>query len=181
MMLELDPQVTMWLALGACAAAALLAIVVASLGLRLRRLGRRQERAFGAAEGEDVLGTLGRHDHGIARLRDDVRSFGEQLAGLRDVAGGAVCQVGMIRYDAFEDMGGASSFSAALLDQRGEGIVLSAINGRTETRCYAKAVRGGVSDHDLSVEEEAAIATALAGGGEGETPVASGRRRRRDA
>ncbi len=180
-MLELDAQVTMWLALGACAAAALLAIAVTVLGSRLRRLKRRQERAFGAAKGEDVVGTLGRHDHALARLRDEVRSVDDRVTGLRDLTGGAVSQLGIIRYDAFEDMGGALSFSAALLDDRGDGIVLSAINGRTETRCYAKPVERSVSDHELSLEEEAAIATALAGGGEGEVPVSSGRRRRRNA
>ena len=46
--------------------------------------------------------------------------------------------VAVVRYDAFGDMGGRLSFSAALLDDIGDGIVLSSINGRGESRTYAK-------------------------------------------
>ena len=67
-------------------------------------------------------------------------------------------------YDAFADMGGRLSFSAALLDDAGDGLVLTSINGRTETRTYAKGVKSGVSEHTLSPEEEQAIAFALRSG-----------------
>ena len=100
-----------------------------------------------------------------------------------ELIAGTVSKVGLIRYDAFEDMGGALSFSAALLDERGDGVVLSAINGRSETRAYAKAVKGADSENNLSAEEHAAIDVALAGGG-GETFVRANprpHRRRRAA
>ena len=48
--------------------------------------------------------------------------------------------VAVVRYDAFADMGGRLSFSAALYDDSGDGFVLSSINGRSETRTYAKAL-----------------------------------------
>jgi Protein of unknown function (DUF4446) len=54
-------------------------------------------------------------------------------------------------------MGGQLSYSLALLDEAGDGIVLTAINGRAETRSYAKEVKGGQSTHNLSDEEQAAI------------------------
>ncbi len=63
----------------------------------------------------------------------------------------------MVRYDAFDDMGGRLSFSAALLDDAGDGLVLTSINARSETRTYAKGVKGGASDHSLSPEEQQAI------------------------
>ena len=55
----------------------------------------------------------------------------------------ALRHVAVVRYDAFGDMGGRLSFSAALLDDQGDGLVLSSINGRSETRTYAKALVGG--------------------------------------
>jgi hypothetical protein len=67
-----------------------------------------------------------------------------------------------VRFDAFDDMGGRLSFSVALLDEHGDGTVITAINGRTETRAYAKPVIRGASCHTLSQEEIAAIAQALA-------------------
>jgi Protein of unknown function (DUF4446) len=72
----------------------------------------------------------------------------------------AVRHIGVVRYDAFQDMGGRMSFSAALFDDNGDGIVLSSINGRTETRTYAKSLVDLRSDHTLSPEEQQAIEAA---------------------
>ena len=66
----------------------------------------------------------------------------------------------VVRYDAFGDMGGRLSFSAALFDDRGDGLVITSINGRSETRTYAKELVGLKSDHTLSPEEEQAIEAA---------------------
>jgi hypothetical protein len=59
-------------------------------------------------------------------------------------------------------MGGRLSFSAALLDDGGDGIVLTAIHGRTDTRTYVKGILGGTADQ-LSPEEKEAITVALTG------------------
>ena len=74
---------------------------------------------------------------------------------------GSVRRVGVMRYDAFEDVGGRLSFSCALLDERGTGVVLTSINGRQETRVYAKPVTVGQSTYNLSREEEEAIRQAM--------------------
>ena len=60
-----------------------------------------------------------------------------------------------------DDTGGRLSFSAALLDDAGDGLVISAIHGRTETRSYAKGVKAGRSDQQLSPEESQAIGFAM--------------------
>ena len=90
------------------------------------------------------------------RLADGEKRLGE---GLRS----AVRHLGLVRFDAFEDMGGRLSFSAALLDDNGDGIVITSINGRQDTRCYAKTVQRGTSIHNLSDEEEQAIREAMTG------------------
>ncbi len=71
--------------------------------------------------------------------------------------------MGLVRYDAFEDVGGRLSFSCALLDDQASGVVMTSINGRHDTRVYAKPILDGQSTYDLSVEEEEAIRQALAG------------------
>jgi hypothetical protein len=83
------------------------------------------------------------------------------LEELRAVMAHAVQRVGMVRFDAFEDMGGKLSFSAALLDGEGSGIVLSSISSRSDSRVYAKPVERGSSRYNLSGEEEEAIRRAL--------------------
>src|SRR5205085_12366467 len=84
---------------------------------------------------------------------------GERQLG--ELAKEAIRHVGVVRFDAFEDMGGRLSFSAALLDGNGDGVVITSINGRQDTRCYAKRVQGGTSIHNLSDEERQAIRDAL--------------------
>jgi hypothetical protein len=78
-------------------------------------------------------------------------------------------------------MGGRMSFSAALLDDAGDGLVLTSINGRSETRTYAKGVKAGSSDHTLSPEEEQAItyATRAAEGRDADADLTGASRRRR--
>ncbi|HEX4832967.1 MAG TPA: DUF4446 family protein [Trebonia sp.] len=97
-------------------------------------------------------------------------SGGEEV-DLRVPAGVAVTDpralrdVAVVRYDALQEMAGQLSFSVALLNAAGDGIVLSSINSRAETRTYAKAVVDGLGEQELSPEEEEAIRLARLGQG----------------
>jgi hypothetical protein len=71
----------------------------------------------------------------------------------------------VIHYDALSEMSGQLSFSVALLNAIGDGVILSSINGRTETRTYAKIVRSGAGVQALSPEEERAVQAARTGQG----------------
>ena len=72
----------------------------------------------------------------------------------------ALRDVAIVRYDALHEMSGQLSFSLALLNAVGDGVVLSSINGRAETRTYAKPVRAGKGDQELSPEEAQAVHSA---------------------
>jgi uncharacterized protein YlxW (UPF0749 family) len=124
---------------------------------------------------KEAVDLLAEHDQAIAQVRHTLRELSSEQQRQADALLEVVQRVGLIRYDAFEDMGGHLSFSAALLDAAGNGVVITSINGRQDTRCYAKSVRGGTSEHNLSVEEEAAIRQALAPAYE---PAGDGRRAR---
>src|SRR5580692_11730462 len=77
----------------------------------------------------------------------------------------ALRDVAIVRYDALNEMSGQLSFSLALLNAVGDGVVLSSINGRAETRTYAKPVVGGQGEQELSPEEAQAVHCARAGAG----------------
>ncbi|MFA5890699.1 MAG: DUF4446 family protein [Actinomycetota bacterium] len=132
----------------ASAGCALLALIVAlGLGRRLRQVRRSYSLRHRAESAADVAG-------GVDSL---------ELAELRQAIVHSIQRVGLVRFDAFEDMGGRLSFAVALLDADGDGVVMSSINGRNETRIYAKPVEQGVSRINLSTEEEDAIRRALRG------------------
>ena len=77
----------------------------------------------------------------------------------------ALRDVALVRYDALNEMSGHLSFSVALLNSEGHGIVLSSINSRAETRSYIKPVVAGEGTQELSPEEAHAVRTARLGEG----------------
>jgi hypothetical protein len=146
------------------AAAGVLALLAGLLAhLRFARLRREYSVLQGDGDGASLLSVVRHQAQDMARLRDEVLTSGRALGSARADLADAIRHVSVVRYDAFADMGGRLSFSAALLDDAGDGLVLTSINGRTETRSYAKGVKGGASEHTLSPEEEQAIAFALRG------------------
>lgn len=68
--------------------------------------------------------------------------------------------IGIVRYSAFDDTGSDLSYSIALLDDNQDGIIITGIHGRRETASYAKPIKNGLSNYNLSVEEEQALARA---------------------
>jgi len=74
-------------------------------------------------------------------------------------------RVGVVRFNAFPDVGGDQSFAIALLDNHGDGVVISSLQGRAENRVYAKPLKRWDSTYALSEEEKQAIAKAYGRGG----------------
>jgi hypothetical protein len=107
--------------------------------------------------------TGGSRGNGAEALPTDVHGLRQEVAALRSEATDALRHLAVVRYDAFGDMGGHLSWSLALLDDGGHGVVLTSIHGRSEARTYAKNVSGWASEQQLSPEEEEAISHARPG------------------
>ena len=103
---------------------------------------------------------VGRRRADDADLPTDVLGLRQEVAALRAEAGDGLRHLAVVRYDAFGDMGGHLSWTLALLDDTGDGVVLSSIHARSEARTYAKNVARWASDQQLSLEEAEAIAHA---------------------
>ena len=101
-----------------------------------------------------------RRGSSVEALPEDVHGLRQEVAALRAEGGDALRHLAVVRYDAFGDMGGHLSWSLALLDDAGNGVVLTSIHGRTDARTYAKNVAAWSSQQQLSPEEEEAIAHA---------------------
>ena len=143
---------------------ALAAVLISVFALVGQRRVRAAYRVFSQGSRDDVLTQLQRHIEEVRGLRGDVGDLRDHSYGVRDMLAGCISRVHTVRYDAFDDMGGHMSFSSAFLDEHGDGMVITAINGRADTRVYAKAVRAGDSPHNLSDEEHRAIRQALVSG-----------------
>jgi len=120
--------------------------------------GGRRRAPSAAMVGDEAVGVLLER---IERLEQAARSLNGTDRRQQVQIEGSVRRIGILRYDAFEDVGGRLSFSCALLDEHGTGVVITSINGRQETRVYAKPIARSTSSYNLSLEEEEAIRQAM--------------------
>jgi len=145
-------------------AVGLLGLVVAVVALLAIRKARRDLTLLAAdGDGESFVSAVARKTEQVEALRVEVDDLASLLAQTRTELADAIRHVSVVRYDAFGDMGGRLSFSAAMLDDGGDGLVLTSIHGRSETRSYIKGVKSGQSEASLSPEELQAISFALRG------------------
>jgi hypothetical protein len=106
---------------------------------------RLQELYTGQTEGKDVTDRLA-----------------ARVAELEALAARDVSKIGFVRYNALDDTGSDLSYALALLNRDGDGVILSSIYSRTDTRTYGKAVSRFVPAANASEEELQAIERARA-------------------
>jgi hypothetical protein len=94
---------------------------------------------------------------GADGLPGDVQGLRQEVAALKIEGSDALRHLAVVRYDAFGDMGGHLSWSLALLDDAGNGVVLTSIHGRSDARTYAKSIASWSCEQQLSPEEDEAI------------------------
>lgn len=160
--LDLDPDLVATIAVAAAAVALIGLVLAVVLAVRIRGMRRQYLVLQAGDDGQSFVDAVSRQNEDVTQMRSEVASLSSSVEGLRVDLADAIRHVAVVRYDAFNDMGGRMSFSAALLDDAGDGVVISSINGRTETRTYAKGVKGGSSEADLSPEEVQVIGYARA-------------------
>ncbi len=124
------------------------------MSLRLRRLSRQMSALSRGVEGRNLEELLVGHMDTVAETVRRMDVLEQAVAVLQAQIPGCLQRVNMVRYDAFDDVGGEMSFSLAMLNATGDGIVLTSVYSRNDVRVYAKSVRNGRASHALSREEE---------------------------
>ena len=125
-------------------------------------LRRRLRRVLPEGEAGGIDEILDRQLRRIEGLSERVDALNKLHHELESLSQRTIQKVGVIRYNPFSDTGGDQSFAIAMLDSLGNGLVLSSLHSRTDTRVFAKPVQSGRSKFQLSDEEQEAIKKALA-------------------
>jgi hypothetical protein len=128
-------------------------------------LRRRLRRLFGEGEGVGLDELLDRQFKRLDTVAERVEALNRLHHELEALSQQSIQKVGVVRFNPFADTGGDQSFAVALLDAAGNGVVLSSLHGRADTRIFAKQVQAGRSKHALSEEEQDAIRKALSPAG----------------
>ncbi|HEX4115234.1 MAG TPA: DUF4446 family protein [Solirubrobacteraceae bacterium] len=155
-------------ALAALAVAVLALIASVVLMSRVRSLRAAQKLVLGDGAQQDVIAHSAALQEAFGALQEYVGDVAQHLENRLDdvelALTGAVAHQALVRYDAYNELSGQQSVSIALLDGRQSGVVLTCIHHRDQARVYAKQVREGRGELELSPEEAEAVRIALSEG-----------------
>ena len=152
------------LVVGVMGAAIIGLLIVAVLqSRRLRRTADAYRALVSDSKGVSLQQLLNSHLGKVVEIGARMEELTKLHESLEARSRGSLQHIGMVRFNPFEDTGSDQSFAIALLDDRRDGIVLSSLHGRGQTRVFAKPVEGGESKHALSDEEAHAIRIAVDG------------------
>lgn len=98
----------------------------------------------------EYLGTVRTTAGALARMKAEHDEIASVMPSV-------IRNVGLVRFSPFHDTGGDQSFALALLDSHGDGVVMTALHSRNDSRLYAKPIERGTSSYSLTPEEREAI------------------------
>lgn len=93
--------------------------------------------------------------------KKDISALEKELASYKEEGKLHVQKVGLVRFNPFKELGGDHSFTLAILDGKDTGLIITGLHTRERTRVYAKEVKKGKSEIELSGEEAKALKKAL--------------------
>jgi hypothetical protein len=152
-------------ALAALAVAILALVACAALMRTARSVRAAQKLVLGDGSERDVIAHSASLQEAFEALQEYVGDVAlrleDRLDGVEVALTGAISHQALIRYDAYNELSGQQSVSIALLDGQRSGVVLTCIHHRDQARVYAKQVREGRGELELSPEEAEAVRVAL--------------------
>lgn len=95
-------------------------------------------------------------------VADENAKLWEENKAIKELLSKALTKVAIVRFRAFEDMGSDLSYAVAMLDAHNNGVILSSIFAREDSRSYAKPIVNGTSTYPMTSEEEEALRQAMA-------------------
>lgn len=150
-----------YLFIGAFAAIVLLLLIVIVLCVNLGKLSKRYKKFMGGKNAKslekDIMGLY--EDNRLIKAsmdknRKDIENLYRKLEG-------AFQKIGIVKYDAFDQMGGQLSFSLALLDENDNGFILNSVHSAEGCYSYTKEIKNGLCDISLGDEEKKALDIAM--------------------
>ena len=136
--------------------------IMINQGMKLSYMKRRYRKMMTGVDGANIERMLMGHLDEVKKVvapNDRIDAENQRLDALLQTA---LTRVGVVRFRAFEDMGSDLSYAVALLDSHNNGVVLSSIFGREDSRSYVKPIKDGKSTYTMTAEEEKALQEAMA-------------------
>lgn len=150
-----------WLGLVAVCIAVLLIIYCAVLHAKINRLQKKYDFFMAGSDGASIERKLLVEVSELREASKAMEMLFQQQSMLKKVQTDTLQKIGFVKYNAFENIGNDLSFSLTLLDGNNNGICISSIYGRNESRIFSKPIVAGKSLVNLSQEELTSLNDAL--------------------
>lgn len=135
-------------------------IVFISINMKLSKMNKRYRKMMQGVDGQNIEGLLLSHIEDVRHAMKKVDALQQECRRLSEISDTCIQHVGIVRFNAFDDTGSDLSFAIAMLDAHNNGVVVSSIFGRNESRTYAKPITAGESPYFLTDEEKQALSKA---------------------
>ncbi len=128
---------------------------------KTRKIRKKYDAFMIGKNAESLEDTLITRIQQVEDLLENEKKNRENIQVISDALKNTFQKVGMVKYDAFHEMGGKLSFSLALLDQKNDGFIINAMHSREGCYTYIKEIVNGNSIIVLAEEEKEALGMAM--------------------
>lgn len=141
---------------------AVLVIAVIIMLIRMGKIYRRYDFFMRGKDAETLEDVIAEDHAKMYSLQDQEMESRDRIKLLQFGVNRAYQKTGIVKYNAFEGMGGQTSFVLVMLDSANNGVLLNAMHSRTSCNIYIKEIKNGEPESIVSNEEKKAIEKALA-------------------
>jgi len=135
--------------------------IIINLWMNLSYLKKRYRKMMTGVDGANLERLLIGHIDEVKQVVEENRRIDAENQRISALLQKALTRVGVVRFRAFDDMGSDLSYAVALLDAENNGVILSSIFGREDSRSYVKPIQAGQSSYTLTEEEQQALHQAM--------------------
>ena len=135
--------------------------IIINLWMNLSYLKKRYRKMMTGVDGANLERMLIGHIDEVKQVVEENRRIDAENQRISALLQRAITRVGVVRFRAFDDMGSDLSYAVALLDAENNGVILSSIFGREDSRSYVKPIQAGQSSYTLTEEEQQALHQAM--------------------
>lgn len=138
----------------------LLVLAIATLGYFVFRANARIERLLQGSDAKSLEDSFAWITDEIKRMNANELVTEKALNNLNMRLKKSISGFKTVRFNPFPESGGNQSFAIALVNEEGNGVIISSLYSRERTSVFAKPVKGGTSEFELTAEEKQALTDA---------------------
>lgn len=139
----------------------ILMVMVTKQNRQMRQLKTRVDKFMGGKSARGLEETIVTLLDDYEMLKENAKDNARDIKTIYKNMRSAYQKMGIVKYDAFQQMGGQLSFCLALLDEDNNGFIINSVHSTEGCYSYTKEIREGESDVPLGKEEEEAMRIAL--------------------